>query len=267
MGIKTNYPISPKERLAVAFEVPETANMIIVTGEVAWRQFRRDVRKTGEPLYGAGIKFVRLDEPSRSFISDYIETGGEGMNHRDKVDTLELDFEEDSTSEEDYSTQREKRESWFAGKLLGKSVFSFLAGALAVFVIFLIAGFFLRSSNVNPEIKLRSLENRIKQIEDRGYRIDWIEAKLEQVVEQNKQFTMFMDTFRKLEAPRKISTTQNSQEQTRAVYYEVVNGDTLYSISRRHGLTVEELRRLNQITSEAIIHPKQRLLVRPVSDR
>jgi LysM repeat protein len=86
-------------------------------------------------------------------------------------------------------------------------------------------------------------------------------------MEQNKQFTTFMDTFRKLEAPRKINTTQNSQDQTKAVYYEVVNGDTLYSISRRHGLTVEELRRLNQLTSEAIIHPKQRLLVRPAGDR
>jgi LysM repeat protein len=221
----------------------------------------------GAPLYSAGIKFLTLDEPSRSFISDYIETGGEVMNHKDKVDTLELDFEEDSTSEEEYATQRENGESWFVKKLPGKSVFSFLIGALTVGAVFLILGFFLRSSNVNPEFKLRSLENRIKQMEDRGYRIDWIEAKLVQIEEQNKQFATFMDTFRKLQAPPKISTDQNSNEQTKTVYYEVVNGDMLYSISRRHGLTVEELRRLNQLSSEAIIHPKQRLLVHTASDR
>lgn len=189
------------------------------------------------------------------------------MNHKDKVDTLELDFEEDFTSEEEYSTQRENGESWFAGKLFGKSLFSLLIGALTVSAVFLILGFFLRSSNVNLEIKLRSLENRIKQIEDRGYRIDWIEAKLEQIEEQNKQFTTFIETFMKFQAPPKISTARNSKEQTKAVYYEVIAGDTLYSISRSHGLTLEELRRLNLLTSEAIIHPKQRLLVRPASDR
>jgi Tfp pilus assembly protein PilZ len=37
IGINTNDPMSPKERLAVAFDIPETTKMVIVTGEVAWR--------------------------------------------------------------------------------------------------------------------------------------------------------------------------------------------------------------------------------------
>ena len=267
MGIKTNYPISPKENLAVAFHIPDTTNMVSVTGEVAWRQFHRDVLEIGEPVYTAGIKFLTLDEPSRSLISDYIKTGGDVMNHEDEVNSLVLDFEEDSPIEEEYAARREDKENWFAGKLPSKSVFSFLAGALAVVVIFLIAGFFLRTSNVDPAIKLRSLENRVKQLENRSYRIDWIEAKLEQIEEKNKQFTTFMDTSRKLETPPKISTTQASEKETKAVYHEVVAGETIYGISRRYGLTVDELRHLNQLKSEVIIHPNQRLLVRPVSNR
>ena len=58
IGIKTDYPISPKERLAVAFDIPETTKMVIVTGEVAWRQSRHDVLKMREPVYTAGIKFL-----------------------------------------------------------------------------------------------------------------------------------------------------------------------------------------------------------------
>jgi LysM repeat protein len=275
IGIKTNYPISPKERLAVAFDIPDTTNIVSVTGEVAWRQSRRDVLKMGEPVYTAGIKFLTLDEPSRSLISDYIETGGVTMKQRDKIETLkgdfietlEADFEVDYSDEEGYSVQSKNKKNGFAGKPPGKRVFSFLAGALAVVVIFLIAGFFLRTSNVDSVIKLRSLENRVKQLENRSSRIDWIEAKLDQVEEKNKQFTTFMDTFRKLETPPKISAAQTSEKPTKAVYHEVVAGETIYGISRRYGLTVDELRRLNKLEPEAIIYPKQRLLIRPASDR
>ncbi len=188
------------------------------------------------------------------------------MKQRDRIDTLEADFEIDFSDEEEYSVRRNKKNG-FVGKSPGKRLFSFLAGALAVVVIFLIAGFFLRTGNVDPVIKLRSLENRVKQLENRSYRIDWIEAKLEQIEEKNKQFTTFMDTSRKLETPPKISTTQSPEKQTKAVYHEVVAGETIYGISRRYGLTVDELRHLNQLKSEVIIHPNQRLLVRTVSNR
>ena len=132
----------------------------------------------------------------------------------DFIETLEADFEVDFSDEEGYSVRRNKKDG-FVGKPPGKRVFSFLAGALAVVVIFLIAGFFLRTSNVDPVIKLRSLENRVKQLENRSYRIDWIEAKLEEIEEKNKQFTTFMDTFRKLETPPKTSTAQTPEKQTR----------------------------------------------------
>ena len=267
IGIKTNYPISPKERLAVAFHIPDTTNMVSVTGEVAWRQFHRDAPKMEEPLYTAGIKFSNLEEPSRSFISDYIESGGEVMNQRDKIDTLEADFEVDFSDKEGYSARRKNKENRLAGKLPGKSGFSLLIGALTVGVVFLIAGFFLRSSNVDPEIKLRSLENRIKQLEDRSYRLDWIEAKLEQIEEKNKQFTTFMDISRRLEKPPKISTAQTAEKQTKAVYHEVLPGETLYGIGLRYGITVDELRRLNKLEPEATIYPKQKLLIRPARDR
>ena len=275
IGIKTNYPISPKERLAVAFDIPDTTNIVSVTGEVAWRQSSRDVLKMREPVYAAGIKFLTLDEPSRSFISDYIETGGLTMKQNDKIETLkgdfietlEADFKADFSDEDGYSVQSKNEKNGFAGKPPGKSVFYFLAGALAVVIIFLIAGFFLRTSNVDPAIKLRSLENRVKQLENRISRIDWIEARLDQIEEKNKQFTTFVDTFRKLETPPKTSTAQTSEKPTKAVYHEVVAGETLYGIGHRYGLTVDELRRLNNLEPEATIYPKQRLLIHPAGNQ
>lgn len=48
-----------------------------------------------------------------------------------------------------------------------------------------------------------------------------------------------------------------------AVFYNVRKGDTCYSIAKRHGLSVEELRDLNDLSAHAKLHPGQRLRVSP----
>lgn len=45
-------------------------------------------------------------------------------------------------------------------------------------------------------------------------------------------------------------------------YYTVQAGDSFWSISRKFGLTVEELLRLNNLTRDYVIHPGDRLLVK-----
>jgi diadenylate cyclase len=45
------------------------------------------------------------------------------------------------------------------------------------------------------------------------------------------------------------------------IYYQVRAGDTLYDISRRYGVTLEELRRLNKLAPGAVIYPGQRLTI------
>ncbi|HEX9161916.1 MAG TPA: transglycosylase SLT domain-containing protein [Thermoanaerobaculia bacterium] len=49
----------------------------------------------------------------------------------------------------------------------------------------------------------------------------------------------------------------------KSAYYKVRKGDTFYSIARRHGLTVDELRDLNDLSSRAKLHPGQRLRISP----
>jgi len=45
-------------------------------------------------------------------------------------------------------------------------------------------------------------------------------------------------------------------------YHEVREGETLYRISRKYGLSVDELQRLNNLKNY-LIHPKQKLIVAP----
>ena len=189
------------------------------------------------------------------------------MKQRDKMDTLEADFEIDFSDEEGYSARRKNKGNRFAGKLPGKSGFSLLIGVVILGLFVLVAVLFQRSSNIDSGSKMRSLETRIKQLEERLYRLDWIEANLEQIEEKNKQFTTFMDISRRLEKPPKISTAQTAEKQTKAVYHEVLPGETLYGIGLRYGITVDELRRLNKLEPEATIYPEQRLLIRPAGNQ
>ncbi|MCK5186168.1 MAG: LysM peptidoglycan-binding domain-containing protein, partial [Deltaproteobacteria bacterium] len=52
-----------------------------------------------------------------------------------------------------------------------------------------------------------------------------------------------------------------SQEQKQ--YHNVVRGDTLYNITRKYGLSVEEIRRLNNLNENQPIQPGQKLMVTP----
>jgi membrane-bound lytic murein transglycosylase D len=56
---------------------------------------------------------------------------------------------------------------------------------------------------------------------------------------------------------RDLGTLLNAE----AVYYAVRKGDTLYSIARRHNLTVEELRDLNDLSAHVKLHSGQKLRV------
>jgi len=241
--------------------------MVSVTGEVAWRQFHRDVLEIGEPVYTAGIKFLTLDEPSRSLISDYIETGGEVMKERDKMDTHEADFEVDFSDEEGYSARRKNKGNRFAGKLPGKSGFSLLTGVVILGLFVLVAVLFQRSSNIDSGSKMRPLERRITKLEERLYRLDWIEANLEEIKEKNEQFHSFKDTLKKPTAPPESTTAQTAKEQIEAVYHEVLPGETLYRIGLRYGIAVDELLRLNDLEPGTTIYPKQRILISPAGNQ
>jgi hypothetical protein len=62
------------------------------------------------------------------------------------------------------------------------------------------------------------------------------------------------------EKSQKAVSSKASEKTTIKRYHTVRNGETLYSISRRHNLTVQKIRRLNNLNS-SVIHPGQKLLL------
>jgi N-acetylmuramoyl-L-alanine amidase len=58
----------------------------------------------------------------------------------------------------------------------------------------------------------------------------------------------------------KVSEHSGSVEQSN--YYNVVKGDTLYSIAKRYGTTVQKIASLNKISNTDIIYVGQKILIR-----
>ena len=59
------------------------------------------------------------------------------------------------------------------------------------------------------------------------------------------------------------ATSKKPSSPTKERYYIVRSGDTLYGIAKQHGISVDELCRLNTISKTDPIHPRQKLLVTP----
>jgi len=72
IGINTNHPIARRERLPLAFHLPDTIGPVQAEGEVVWSQFHGDTPGHEGTLFTAGIRFLSLGEPSRKAVHDYI---------------------------------------------------------------------------------------------------------------------------------------------------------------------------------------------------
>ena len=71
-GVKTNYPISIKERLTVAFHLPDTIGLVTGLGQVVWRQFHGDSPGHEKTIFTAGIKFLGLSKPSKKAVRNCV---------------------------------------------------------------------------------------------------------------------------------------------------------------------------------------------------
>lgn len=104
--------------------------------------------------------------------------------------------------------------------------------------------------------KLEQLENKIAQLEAQfsetneslttlGSYVTYLEERIEKLDKE----------IEKASHPKEPPSRKNEQ------YHKVVRGDTLYSISKKYGLSVDEIRRLNNLSDSKPIQPGQKLLV------
>lgn len=154
-------------------------------------------------------------------------------------------------------------------------------------------------SNINESAdltRIKEMEQTIQRLEQRLEKYEGIDEKVTRIWEQAKAFEKFKTRFDRSEASmslrmdhlamsldalqkksdetlKKVATLEKKPAEVKATAspppvkkkvansHTVVAGDTLFSISRRYNLSVEQLKALNKLSEGAVIHVGQKLIV------
>jgi TolA-binding protein len=197
------------------------------------------------------------------------------------------DSDSESAAKEDYDESVDyhpEKKKLFTSEQL---VFSAIMIGLMVLVI-LIGWFVMQKKFAINTNQFRKLEARIKQFENKLAKIEEISDQIFQLETQVENFTTTMDRFDRFETSmslkldalnRQLASFQNTSiaikeagaapktaskksDEATMRHHIVQAGETLYKISRQYGLTVEEMRRSNNLEANSVIYPGQKLTIR-----
>ncbi len=178
-----------------------------------------------------------------------------------------------------------------------KSALPFIIGGVGLIVLVLIFGIILSGRNEGADRQsLQLLETRIEQLEKKLAAIGAMDQTLEQLEKQEQGLNAMGERFKVFESTvntqidqiiKELGTLHQKLDRTPVAktqalppaekkapaaaqkkaaapeIYQVQTGDTLFRISRRFGLTVDQLRSYNNLAQDAAIHPGQKLNLRP----
>lgn len=208
---------------------------------------------------------------------------------KDNREDFVISENDDTDGEEDLSRQDyyEDQTGLFHNKLNRTYI---IGGIGLVILVVLLVMVLTGPSDVVDRQQLQALEDRIQQLEQRITTTGVMDEALGRIDSNEKELSLIMERVDRFEgtvttqidqiikelgnlhqkagtAPAaKVKTPPTAakpapEKQTKV--HEVRAGDTLYSISRRYGLTVDQLRTYNDIGKDAAIRPGQKLKLSP----
>ncbi|MDM8552436.1 LysM domain-containing protein [Desulfobacterales bacterium HSG2] len=113
--------------------------------------------------------------------------------------------------------------------------------------------------------RLARLEARHRALEQMMVRFEELDKSLSSRMDHIEKVLESLQKKVAVSAPTVSQPARAPEKRTRTTvrYHHVRDEDTLYRISRKYGLTVEALLRMNNLTPDALIHPGQKLIVGP----
>jgi len=160
-------------------------------------------------------------------------------------------------------------------------------GAGIVLLIALVVIFSRGGNELSPG-DLPSIQSRLKQLEERITRLDYMEERTAFLERQERELLQYvkqtdrsgrslgeqLDKLTKkvgrlektmttviVETEPSLTSQRKPFPLAKGRYHEVRSGDPLYWIAEQYGTSVDELCRLNNITPSQFIYPGQKLLV------
>jgi len=201
---------------------------------------------------------------------------------------------EEYFDEEQYSPWTRNKDAVQFGRLRKIPTMFILIG-LAVVTSLAALLMLLLSTQEDPasDKQMALMQEKIKQLEERLDRYEGVDEKVTRIWEQARAFEKFKDRFDRSEtsimlrmdqmttslesvqkqvgqirkappvvpAPVKAAPVKAESTSFRNRFHTVEAGDTLYSISKKYGIQVDDLLKMNQLEKESILNLGQKLIV------
>jgi LysM repeat protein len=158
-----------------------------------------------------------------------------------------------------------------------------IGGAGLVLIVILLVVFLSGPQNAVDNRQLQSLEAKIEQLEIKLTSFDAIDQALERLDKQEQNLNLISERFDRFnstvttqidqiikelsvlyqkssQAPQPAKTVQ---KETKAKFHQVRSKETLWGISRRYGLTLDQLANYNNMDPNATLQPGQKLKLTP----
>lgn len=221
-----------------------------------------------------------LDENGRDEI-EQDEFEEDGLEPEEHEEDLVEEMAEDLRRSQAEANAAPPTISWDALTNFGKSIVLGGAGLIVLVLVLLI--YIAGGGDGASSDDVASIMDRIDRIENRLAQIEGIDQKISRLEGQMAGFQQSISkldktgssTKRKLdrlagrvERLRKGSTSAPSRgaaasSQSGKQYHVVQRGETPFAISKKYGITLNELYRLNNLNKNKKIYPGQKLLVTP----
>ena len=168
-------------------------------------------------------------------------------------------------------------------------------GGLLVAVIVVLM--FLSSPKATEKDQLKSIETRLKQIEEKLAKLEWIDTGMARLDRKEKDFAALAERMTQMESsmnrridqlgkevvrpaakqepataktestpprPEAAPASPKAEKDSKTKVHVVEKGETLYGISRRYGIPADQLFKLNHLSPKDPIRPGQKLILGPV---
>ena len=177
-----------------------------------------------------------------------------------------------------------------------------IAGGGLLVAVIVVLMFLSGSPKSAEKDQIKSIETRLKQIEEKLAKLEWIDTGMARLDRKEKDFATLTERMTQMEssmnrridqlgkeavkpaakhepataktesapprpeaAPAKSApASPKAEKDSKAKVHVVEKGETLYGISRRYGIPAEQLFKLNQLSPKDPIRPGQKLILGPV---
>jgi LysM repeat protein len=176
-----------------------------------------------------------------------------------------------------------------------------IGGAILLVAVIVILMFISGSPKTAEKDLIKSIETRLKAIEEKLVKLDWIDTGMARLDRKEKEFAAFSERVTQLEgslskkieqlskdmakpppkptepsaakpesavhksdaAPQKSSAPAKVEKDVKPRVHAVQKGETIYGISRKYGIPADQLMKLNKIGPNDPIKPGQQLVLGP----